>query len=219
MKLLIFDTETNGLPKYMKSYPNSTNILDWPVIVQLSYILYDTETCEVVTVQNEYIKMKDGLQITESSTKIHGITNEMCELHGVEMEHMIDIFMKDFNKADLAIAHNIEFDKKVLLAELYRCNKLEYVDTISFATKYFCTMQETIELCNIKACSKINKREFVKFPTLLELCRHLFGYEPKNLHNALNDVVICFHCFYKIRYDKDICDENEDIRKMIELLK
>ena len=37
-----FDTETTGLPQF-RVPPNSTNILTWPYIVQLSYILYDTD--------------------------------------------------------------------------------------------------------------------------------------------------------------------------------
>jgi DNA polymerase-3 subunit epsilon len=219
MKILTFDTETNGLPKNMRAYPNSENFMNWPVIVQLSYILYDTDTQQVVSIQDELIKMKDGLQISAESIKIHGITNEMCEEHGVNIEDIIDVFMKDFMVADLVVAHNMEFDKKVLLAELYRCNKLQYVDTVSFAIKYYCTMQESILLCNIKSYTRVQKKEFIKFPSLLELCRHLFGYDPKKLHNALNDVIICFQCFYKIKFDKDICDENEDIKTMIELLK
>ena len=42
MKLLVFDTETTGLPE-----SRTTSILEtskWPHIVQLSWILYDDDT-------------------------------------------------------------------------------------------------------------------------------------------------------------------------------
>jgi len=41
MKVLVFDTETTGLPQ-----ENNVSILDtfrWPYIVQLSFIYYDSE--------------------------------------------------------------------------------------------------------------------------------------------------------------------------------
>ena len=75
-------------------------------------------------------------------------------------------------------------------------------------------MQEGTDLCKIVAYTKVDKREYIKFPTLTELCKHLFGYEPKNMHNAMNDVIVCFQCFYKMRFDLNICDENSEIFEM-----
>jgi hypothetical protein len=49
-------------------------------------------------------------------------------------------------------------------------------------------------------------------PKLNALYTHLFGYAPdeSKLHDALMDVVICMRCFYKIRYDVDLCEEDLD---------
>ena len=38
-KIIIFDTETTGLPKSRQSLVNNTE--EWPYIVQFSYIIYD----------------------------------------------------------------------------------------------------------------------------------------------------------------------------------
>jgi hypothetical protein len=80
-------------------------------------------------------------------------------------------------------------------------------------------MQETVDLCNIKALTKIEKKEFVKFPSLAELYRHLFGEEPLNLHNSLNDVVACLRCFHQLRFNEDICIRSEDLREILSLIK
>ena len=72
-------------------------------------------------------------------------------------------------------------------------------------------MQESVELCNIKALTKTGK-EYVKFPSLSELHKHLFNVVPKKLHNSLNDVLICLRCFYKMHFDVDIVAINEEIR-------
>ena len=42
MKVLVVDTETNGLPKGIN--PSITETHNWPHILQISFILYDDET-------------------------------------------------------------------------------------------------------------------------------------------------------------------------------
>jgi len=240
MKVMVFDTETTGLPKYMKHTPNQSNLDNWPHIVQLSYIIYDTDTNQVLNITDHIIRVPDGVQITEENSAIHGITQEISR-QGIPLNVALDEFMVDFDNVDLIVAHNIEFDKKMLMVELYRANleraeaegagerlnsaggsRRSYilcVDKIQTSIKYACTMQEGIDLCNIKAFTKIEKKEYIKWPTLAELCQHLFNYEPKNLHNSLNDVAICLRCFLKMRFDRDVCKENDTILQMINKLK
>ena len=218
MKVMVFDTETTGLPKYMKHTPNQNNLDNWPHIVQLSYIIYDTDTDSVLNITDHIIRVPEGVQITEENAAIHGITQEISR-QGIPLNVAIDEFMVDFDKVDLIVAHNIEFDKKMLMVELYRLGYILCVDKIHASTKYVCTMQEGIDLCNIKAFTKIEKKEYIKWPTLAELCQHLFNYEPTNLHNALNDVAICLRCFLKMRFDVDVCEKNDTILQMINKLK
>jgi hypothetical protein len=78
-------------------------------------------------------------------------------------------------------------------------------------------MKESIEICKIKAVSRMGK-EYNKFPSLSELHKHYFGFVPSGLHNSLNDVVIGLRCFGKMRFDLDICDENEEICDMMTAL-
>jgi DNA polymerase III epsilon subunit-like protein len=215
---MVFDTETTGLPKYMKHTPNQNNLNNWPHIVQLSYIIYDTDTDSVLNITDHIIRVPEGVQITEENAAIHGITQEISQ-QGIPLNMALDEFMVEFDNMDLIIAHNIEFDKKMLMAELYRLDYILCVDKIHTSTKYVCTMQEGIDLCNIKAFTKIEKKEYIKWPTLAELCQHLFNYEPTNLHNALNDVAICLRCFLKMRFDVDVCEKNDTILQMINKLK
>lgn len=218
MLVLVFDTETTGLPKNMKATPNITNIDDWPYLVQLSYILYDTYAKRVVVVHDHIIQVPSNVHITEDSTRIHGITNEMSKNFGMKVEEVILVFMEHFRQADLVVAHNVEFDKKIIMSELIRMQENNWSNELSISRKYYCTMQESIELCNITAYTKKDKKEYIKFPSLLELCNHLFQYEPKNLHNSLNDVLVCLQCFYALRFNTDICHENKVIKSLINTL-
>ena len=46
MKVLVFDTETTGLPKERFASFKDTHL--WPHIMQLSFMMYDTDTWENV---------------------------------------------------------------------------------------------------------------------------------------------------------------------------
>ena len=48
MRIIIFDTETTGLPKSKFISPDTLN--KWPHIVQFSYIIYDTDLNDINTI-------------------------------------------------------------------------------------------------------------------------------------------------------------------------
>ena len=50
---------------------------------------------------------------------------------------------------------------------------------------------------------------YLKPPKLFELHKHYFSTVPKNLHNSLVDVFVCFRCFYKMMYDVDLFDASK----------
>ena len=52
MKLLVFDTETTGLPLERNASIYKPEL--WPHIIQISFILYDTERDKILNEQFEY---------------------------------------------------------------------------------------------------------------------------------------------------------------------
>jgi DNA polymerase-3 subunit epsilon len=211
MKIIIFDTETTGLP------PRDTpthKVLLWPHIVQFSYIIFDTDTNTIDKISDSIIKV--SVDIPEESSKIHGITNEISSEKGVLIKKVIKQFMKDmvaFN-CELIVAHNIEFDLDMILVEITRLNKIQlYIGEFMKYDK-FCTMKTTEKMCNIKAVSKTGK-EYTKYPTLGELHYYLFCTYPTNLHNSLNDILICLRCYYKLTFKEDILNKNTYIDELL----
>ena len=81
MIVLIFDTETSGLPNcgYNKNYIDTKS---WPFILQLAYLLYDTDKGEIIKKYCKFIKIDDSVEINENSIKIHNITKEFCQENG-----------------------------------------------------------------------------------------------------------------------------------------
>ena len=227
MRVLIFDTETTGLPKNQKAEPTVNNIEDWPFIVQLSWIQYDTDTCQLISESDNIIKLPPGIEISQESTNIHKITNEMCKTKGKQLSKILEKFMEVFLNSDLCVAHNMGFDHKIMIAEMLRNimdteesqgeweRKLILWQSFANSSKMFCTMQETIDLCNIKTVCLRTGRQYIKFPTLAELHEFYFGYKPKDLHNAFVDVMICMRCFHMLKFGKDICEDNIKIRRFV----
>ena len=219
MRTLVFDSETTGLSKTQIISPSTIHL--WPHVVQFSYIVFDTESNEIVKIKDSIIKVPDGFTITEENAKIHGITTEISLAKGEDLLPVLEEFFADFDSADHIVGHNVSFDINMIKAELQRLimnssdKKLqEYLTKINTSTKFYCTMQETIELCAIEMKDKYG-RPYKKFPKLVELYQKMFGVTPKNLHNSLNDVIVCLRCFIKLKYEIDIVERSEEVKQMI----
>ena len=224
MRRLVFDTETTGLLPKVKLLNEETLPL-FPYSVQFSYIVYEDETNTILKMRDFIVRLPQGITISEESIKIHGITNEISSRDGVSIERVIDEFIQDYNAADSLVAHNLNFDLTVLQADMMRLinsNQLNYNKTKSYknfiaslntSKKCYCTMQESIDVCNIKAYYK-DGREYIKFPKLSELHDKLFQSVPNNLHNSMNDVIVCLRCFYKMNHNKDILLFNKELHNL-----
>jgi len=121
MKIFVFDTETNGLPSERNASVMTSH--KWPYIVQLSYILYDTQDKVVVEYVDKIIKLPPGVKIPKDAENIHKITNEMSELNGADIYDELIHFNIILSQSDLIIAHNLSFDKNMIMVECYR-NKI-----------------------------------------------------------------------------------------------
>ena len=219
MRTLVFDSETTGLAKTQIISPSTIHL--WPHIVQFSYIIFDTESNKIVKIKDSIIKVPDGFIIADENAKIHGITTEISLVQGTNLQPVLEEFFADFDSADHIVGHNISFDINMIKAELQRLimnssdTKLqEYLTKINTSTKFYCTRQETIELCAIELKDKYG-RPYKKFPKLVELYQKMFGVTPKNLHNSLNDVIVCLRCFIKLKYEIDIVERSEEVKQMI----
>ena len=196
MRVLVFDTETTGLPEARNTSIYETS--KWPHIVQLGYLIYDTEEKEVCVDIDTYINIPDSVTISEESAKIHHITRQMCNHSGMQIQEALLKFKFLMNTCDCVIAHNLSFDKRMLIVEGIRNNI-----RMDFKTAEYCTMKKSTDICKIEKLNKTGQT-YYKYPTLSELHKHLFNKEPKNTHNAFADILICLKCYCKILFDDDI---------------
>ena len=193
MRVLIFDTETTGLPP--KNTP--TNKTDkWPHIVQLSWVIYNDETKQVEEEKDDIISLGTHIPISPESTAIHGITSEVSRARGVPIEVALFDFKRAANRCGKLVAHNLEFDKNMLLVEFYRARMFHVV----FPPTEYCTMKKGTPICKIEKVWDDGSTS-LKYPKLVELYHVLYGSDvpsPEGLHNAKVDVEVCLKCYVKM---------------------
>jgi DNA polymerase-3 subunit epsilon len=231
MRIAVFDTETTGLPK--SKIINDLSLALWPHIVQFSYIIYDTELQKIIKTVDLIIRIPENINISDEVSDIHGITNFISQSSQYKIEDALIHFSKDYlnYNIDLIVGHNLSFDINMLKVELMReiniqhslnlsdkrmfSQLLEVLDDLKpESPELYCTMQKTIELCNLKSKTKYGK-EYVKFPKLNELHMKLFNSQPRNLHNSLNDVLICLRCYYMLEHKVDIIEIDSEIKSLL----
>lgn len=208
-KILVFDTETTGLPKYRNASIFRTD--DWPYVVQLSFLLYDAAQNEILDSGDYVIKLPNGVTIEPGAEAVHGISNEKCTTEGVAMADALTHFNSAGAQADIFVAHNIMFDKRLLMVEARRLNSAHPFGEKGNWKPDYCTMKETTDMCKISVKSERTGETYYKYPKLAELHKHLFGYVPNGLHDSMADILICLRCYFMLAYKRDVIYDNRKL--------
>ena len=137
-----------------------------------------------------------GFAIPAAATRIHGISTARAKSEGKALGWVVDRFlrvMRDHGR--ILVGHNVDFDRNVIAAEMYRLGYSKATVEIEFcATRHICLMTTTATYCRLPG--RFGK---AKYPTLAELHRKLFGENPAVCHNALEDVETSVRCFFRLR--------------------
>ena len=190
MRILFLDTETNGLPK--NRYASFKMTEAWPTIVQLAWQVWEFPDIKIY--ESSFLLQPTDPWNAESA-KIHGITEEVARTHGLPTSSVLRSFASDAAECDIVVAHNLAFDKPVLLAAAHRLG----MSTEWWPAREICTMQATKDVCKIP--SKFPKpTDPYKWPQLAEVWATLFPASPlpTGLHNAAQDVAVLVTCFQEL---------------------
>ncbi|MDD3284563.1 MAG: 3'-5' exonuclease [Patescibacteria group bacterium] len=181
---LFFDTETTGLPiSWNAPISDSEN---WPRLVQIAWVIHNENGKE--TKSRNYIIKPENFFIPHEAAKVHKITTEIANEKGVALDAVLNEFANDVNNIKFLIAHNIDFDEKVIGAEFFRKNiknKMSGIEKI-------CTMKSSVDFCQIPG------KEKYKYPKLQELYLKLFNKNFEDAHDAMVDVKACMKCFFEM---------------------
>lgn len=187
--ILFFDTETTGFPRsnLPPEHPSQ------PHLVQLAALLADDDGTER-GVFSVVIK-PDGWTIPDEAESVHGIDTATAERVGIPLKHAVSGFMGMFQVANLLVAHNIDFDRRIMGYALARCKATwGGIDT-------FCTMAASTPIVNLPPTDRMVAAGYTKpkSPKLGEAYQHFFGRELEGAHDALVDVRACRDVFFELR--------------------
>jgi DNA polymerase III subunit epsilon len=173
--ILVFDTETTG----KADFHAPSNAAHQPRMVQLGMILAEDDG----TIRGEFnsIITPIGFSIPEEAAAIHGITDEVADACGMDIQVALDAFWQWMNQAGQVVAYNMDFDRIIVERE---ASALDFDDwDIVFEQKPL--------HCAMKACTNlvaIPGPYGFKWPKLQEAHQFFFGSAFDGAHDALADV-------------------------------
>jgi DNA polymerase III epsilon subunit-like protein len=200
MRVLIFDTETTGLPEKNASIKEFDK---WPYITQLSYILLDIQTDSLILSSDQYIKINENIIISDKAQEITGITHDILNNKGISICSALRNFNEALQISDTIVGHNVSFDKRVIMVECLR-NNIQ----IKFNKFYGNKCVKKPEYCTCKQSAYLFNN---KYQRLENLYNYLFNETASGLHNSLIDTIITARCYIKLVYDRDLFITNPDL--------
>jgi len=184
---LIFDTETTGLPRNWNAPITDTD--NWPRCIQIAWQLHD-EFGNLIENQ-DYLVNPNGFNIPYDAERIHGISTELAQEQGIELQEVLEKFNIALSKAKFIVGQNIGFDVNIMGCEFHRMGvespmaQMPVLDT--------CT-ETTAELLRLPG----GRGGRFKLPNLTELHEYLFGEPFSEAHNATADVEATTRCFFQL---------------------
>jgi DNA polymerase III epsilon subunit-like protein len=200
MRIVFFDTETNGLP-LVKNAP-VTDTKNWPQVVQIAWQVWEfsppgdeeTPRPSMLETHSYLVKPSQEMAWNAGSFAIHKISKERAYMEGTPGQEVFTAFSLALCSAHVVCAHNLAFDKPVTLAEFVRHG----IDTARWPRIEYCTCVNTKEL--LKLPSRFPKAwDMYKPPKLVEL--YTFLYSPMStfeFHSAAGDVQCLVQCFLEL---------------------
>lgn len=183
MNILFFDTETSKFA--VKDLPATDRLSSVPV--QYATILQNG-IGRIVNAQSTIIRRTGWahnplIEIEDRCVDIHGITNQITDVFGEDPTTTLLRFQRILNKADLVVAHNINFDVMTMDNAMISAG----LPPLIWPEQY-CTMRQAT---NIIRMPNYGSRPGYKWPKLSEAYRFATGKTLSNAHDALAD---CYGC-------------------------
>ena len=181
MRIGFLDLETTGLDK------EEDKIIE----IAIKCIEINKKNGEDITVIDSYESLQDpGFPIPENATKINGITDDMVKNQSIDWDYVKNIF----DKCQLIVAHNAQFDRSFMDLEL----------PIS---------QSKIWACSINDIDW-DKRNFKSYKQELLCLWHGFYYES---HRAMMDINALIHLLTHSSYinNKPIVELIQNAKKPV----
>jgi len=177
--LIFFDTETTGLPNFKLNADDPSQ----PRIAALAAILCD-DKLNVRGLSHCLIK-PEGWSMPEDIAKINGLSDDILRESGVPIRDALAVLHSWLHRGCTIVAHNVQFDLKMLRGELRRLDMPDYYDR----TYLFCTQMANISILKLEPKGGKRHADHFKYPNLGETFKYYFDKEMGGAHGAYNDAL------------------------------
>ena len=145
----IVDTETTGLTHYSSK------------LIQLAYLLYDTNKKQIVKSYNAFINHPDLTYMPPAAEQVHHISLDFLNQYGKSPEEVADETYKDLQKAIL-VGHNISrfdydfindlflrtgYESEIINGSLICIFPYDIIDTLSVAKEKLIGGKRNLQAC------------------------------------------------------------------------
>jgi DNA polymerase III subunit epsilon len=194
--ILFFDTETTGLPEFVRPLDDDRQ----PHLVQIACLLTDDDGTERASTN---LIVNPGVPIPEGAARVHGITDAIADRCGVPSSTAVAMWNKLAERADLIVAHNIKFDitlMKIAWARQFGADGPAYEKRHGNRAQ-FCTMERSSPIVNLPPTARMLAAGFnkPKPPKLEEAILHFFQETLEGAHDALVDVRACARVYFHMK--------------------
>ena len=216
-RILIIDTETNGLPTNRWASPSNYRV--FPAILQISWRIYNVvQANEMICLTNRTynVHLPDDIPWNKQSSEIHGIS-EVDARRGRSAQIVLLELAQHLRTVDVIIAHNLSFDDPIIRAAGYRVaaqiassgattrNRARIIKQLTHQwpnCNTLCTMNNMRDIMKLPASAKQLQYKSLgpyKSPSLGEMYEWLFGHPYRGIrHSASADVDCLSECISKI---------------------
>lgn len=149
--------------------------------------------------ENYIVQQRDGVVSSPEALKVHGITPDKQYEEGTEITYIIEEFLKLAEEADIIVAHNVAFDRPIIVCEMFRLGE----DVPLWIWE--CTKEISTDILKLPPTER--QRQYrpdikYKMPSLDELYKFLFekpvpGREEN--HGAGQDTRACRECYFELK--------------------
>lgn len=183
MQIAFIDHETTGLPAYGKRSDDPAQ----PYVVSQA-IRVDVNRD---TIRQHYSLVIPATPSCMEAEMVHGLSQEYLERYGGFAAKAANQFWEIVRSADLIVAHNAAFDRRIARIAIKRFLGEKVADKF-MAIQHFCTMQEYKKLKGIPYRGKGG--------SLDAACADILNEKPRErTHHALDDMMRCAALYYALQ--------------------
>ena len=188
--IAFFDTETTGLPT-----KKDGDLTKEPHVLQLAVSLYNNARRPIFEIST-LVKIPPEVTIDPKAFEAHGISTYTIEKYGVSKLQALQLARFAFERADVVVAHNLQFDEKLLNFEAARTS----THSLFTEKRTFCTMNASTEILQLPPTPAMLKWGFgpYKNPSLSEAYRYFFSEDFEGAHDALADTRACARVYFEM---------------------